>query len=362
MNDHDLPSLRAQIDTLNTQLVSLINQRAQVALTIGKAKQGKPIYDPVREAAVLKSVAAQNKGPLPNVAMQTIFREVIAACRNIQQPLRVAYLGPEGTYSEEAALFYTGRASKLAPYPSIDETIHAAEAGNVDIAIVPIENSTEGSVNRTLDLLAETPLCIVGELPLPIHHQLLSQAPTLDAITEVTAHPQALAQCQNWLTNHLPHATRTPAASNGAAAVTASKNKTIAAIAGRRASERYQLPILASNIEDTSGNTTRFIALGSIIPPATGNDKTSLICTTPNQPGALHHIIGFFAKNNINMIKLESRPAKTALWHYVFYIDIEGHQTDKAVARATAQLQKTASFVKLLGSYPKGESDAAPTK
>lgn len=350
----NLRHLRDQIDSLNVELVELINQRAEVAIQIGKLKKDRPIYDPVREATVLKQVVARNAGPLSDAALKAIFQEIITACRAIQQPLRVAYLGPEGTYCQQAALQYYGIGNTFVPCSTIDEVVQIAETGSTNVAVVPVENSNEGSVNRTLDLLLDTSLSIIGEVALPIHHQLLSHAPNLEAIAKVVAHPQALAQCHLWLARHLPTAAQVSTTSNGAAAHIAANDTATAAIAGTQAATYYHLPILANNIEDTSNNTTRFLILGTIPPDATGNDKTSLICSAPHAPGALRDLLEIFADEAINIVKLESRPAIHALWEYVFYIDIEGHQNDPSIAYALNELRQAATFVKIIGSYPKG--------
>lgn len=349
----DLAELRKEIDEVNQELVDLLNKRATIAQEIGKAKKGAPVYDPARETEVIKKVVESNRGPLSNHALTAIIKEIIAACRAIQEPLRVAYLGPEGTYSEEAARKQCGGASEYISCESIDEAIRAAESGQSDIAVVPIENSTEGAVNRTLDLLLRTPLQISGEIMLPIHHQLLSKTTALSEITEVSAHPQALAQCRSWLATHLPGVKQTPATSNAAAAKLAAQNPSVAAIAGKQAAARYELPILQSNIEDDPTNTTRFVVLGKSSAGSTGNDKTSLIWSVANEAGTLEAALAILSKNGINMVKLESRPSKESVWEYVFYVDIDGHQQEEVVAKALRELQKQLKLVKVLGSYPK---------
>ncbi len=354
MQDSDaLQRLREQIDDVNTQLVQLLNKRAEVALQLGQAKSGQPIYDPAREAVVLSKVAGDNLGPLSNQALQIIFTEIIASCRNIQQPLRVAYLGPAGTYSEEAAVKHCGQTSEFIPCATIDNIVRTAESETADVAVVPVENSTEGSVNRTLDLLLETSLVITGEIALPIHHQLLSHTTSPGEISKVIAHPQALAQCQIWLAAHIPKAELKSASSNAAAVKMAVKMTNVAAIAGVRAAAHYTVPIIAKNIEDNPNNTTRFLLLGNTPAVPTGNDKTSLICQTPNRPGALLGLLRILADEGVNMLKLESRPAAHALWQYIFYIDIEGHQTETPVVRVLDNLQASSNLIKVLGSYPK---------
>lgn len=349
-----LEQLRTNIDTIDLKIVTLLNERAKTAKLIGSAKTDGIIYKPAREIEVLQNVTQASQKSLPDASLEIIYREIIAACRNLQRPLTVSYLGPEGTYSEEAARQYCGQSSVFVPAGSINEALAMAESNQSDIAVLPIENSTEGSVSHTLDLLKHTPLTICGEITHPIHHQLLTNACDLSQINEVIAHPQALAQCRNWLDKHLPLVVRTSASSNAEAARLATASKNVAAIAGRRAASIYSLSVLQKNIEDEPNNTTRFLLLGKNTPPSTGNDKTSLICTTPNTPGALHRLLKIFADQNINIVKLESRPSRQNLWEYYFYIDIEGHQADKAIAQALVEIKNVTTSTKLLGSYPKG--------
>jgi chorismate mutase/prephenate dehydratase len=349
----NLDELREQIDSIDSKLVQLLNERARIAQQVGAAKQSGVKFSPTRETALIRRLYQQNTGPLPNAALAAVMREVISGCLGLEQALRVSYLGPAGTYSEEAVRARFGHAVTLMPCSSIDEAVVAAEKGNADIALVPVENTTEGSVGQTLDVLLSSPLTICDEVMLPIHHQLVGRMSSLKEVQSVSAHPQALAQCRTWLAQHLPHARQIPASSNGEAAQLAAKSKTQAAIAGKRAAELHELPILAKNIEDDPSNTTRFLVLGNIPTKPTGSDKTSLVCATPNTPGALLATLQAIAKECINMVKLESRPARSQAWEYVFYIDIEGHQEEPHVAQALRTLKKHAAFVKVLGSYPK---------
>lgn len=353
MAEKNLDELRKEIDGINLDLVRLLNRRASVAQEIGRAKKGGSVYDPAREAVVVKKVLENNEGPLSSAALTAIIKEVIAACRAIQEPLRVAYLGPEGTYSEEAARKQCGAACEYVPCETIDEALRSAESGRADVVVLPIENSTEGAVNRTLDLLLQTPLQICSEVMLPIHHQLLSKAGAINEITEVCAHPQALAQCRGWLATHLPGVKQIPTASNAAAAKVAAQNTSAAAIAGKQASERYGLGILRRNIEDDPSNTTRFVLLGKLPSTPTGKDKTSLIWSVANEAGTLEAALAILSKYGINMVKLESRPSKENVWDYNFYVDIDGHRQDEAVAKALRELKKQLKLVKVLGSYPK---------
>ncbi len=349
----ELEDLRTQIDSLNEELVSLLNKRAELAKQVGSAKQDSPAYAPGREAKIFQELKRFNKGPLSQTALRAIFIEIIAACRNLQQPTIVAYLGPPGTYSEEAARKQLGGASTYKSYASFDEVIGAVEKGEATLAVLPVENSTEGPVNRTLDLLLKTSLSIVGEITLPIHHQLLTQAKSLSEVHEIVAHPQALAQCRLWLQQKLPDVTQRPMSSNAEAALYVSIHTSSAAIASQQASQTYNLPILATSIEDESSNATRFLVLGNKGAQPTGADKTSLICSVTNRPGALNRLLDVFDRVHINMTKLESRPITNQPWHYMFYIDVEGHTSDIILRQAVTDLREVALTVKVLGSYPK---------
>lgn len=354
MKTAPLANVRQQIDTLDTAIVRLLDERASLALQVKQAKgSSTPIYQPAREAAVLAHVTAASNGPLPKPALHAIYKEIIASCRNMQQPLRVAFLGPEGTYTEEAARKQYGTTSEYISCPSIAATIQAVDGNKADIAVIPIENATEGAVNQSLDVLAQTNLTICGETVLPIHHQLLSLAPSIQDVIQVAAHPQALAQCSAWLNQHMPHVKQIAHASNADAARYAATDPTIAAIASQQAARIYELPILAGNIEDNASNTTRFVTLGHQASQPTGNDKTSLVCSVPNTPGSLGKLLAILSQAGINMTKLESRPARNVAWDYVFYIDIDGHQADAPIATALAALKKQATHITILGSYPK---------
>jgi chorismate mutase/prephenate dehydratase len=272
----------------------------------------------------------------------------------LEQPLKVSYLGPAGTYSEEAARNRFGDPAQLVPCATLDEVVQAVEQDKADVAVVPVENSTEGAVNRTLDLLQQAPLSIIGELDMAIHHQLLTKAEKLTDITTVAAHPQALAQCREWLQKNLPNARHAPMESNAQAAQTAAGDSHMAAIAGKLAAKEYDLPVLAANIEDDHQNTTRFLMLSNMQAPASGSDKTSLVCSVSNKPGTLSKLITIISAAGVNMTKLVSRPSPTGMWDYVFYIDIDGHRDDEAISAVLQSLAEQALFVKILGSYPKG--------
>ena len=353
MND-SLRTLRAAIDEIDERLVALLNERAKLAQQVGHAKQAEaaPVYRPEREAEVLRRVAALNEGPLTETALLNVFREVISACRALERALRVAYLGPAGTFSELALLKQFGASAETVPCLSIDEVFRAAEAGAADFAIAPVENSTEGSITRTLDLLLVTKLSIVAEVSLSVNHHLLTRSGQMQGVTKICAHAQALAQCVNWLNQHYPAIERQPLASNAEAARLAAADPTVAAIAGEAAAGRYQLTIAASNIQDDAGNRTRFVVLGRQSTQPSGKDKTSLILAVANRAGAVHHMLAPLAQHGVSMTRFESRPAKTGAWEYYFYVDVEGHESDPKVAQALAKLRGECAFYKSLGSYP----------
>jgi chorismate mutase/prephenate dehydratase len=352
VSDKELLKLRHQIDALDDELLVLLNKRAAVVREVGELKNGKRVYRPEREAQILRRVAG-HKGGMPAAGAAAVFREVISACRALEQEIRVAYLGPQGTFSEQAVRQHFGQAVVAEPAATIDETFRNAESGATQFAVVPAENSTEGVVGRTLDLLITTPLRICSEIDLRVRQNLMSKA-KLGAIRRVYSHAQSLAQCNGWLNGHLPRAERVQVGSNAEAARRASKEKGAAAIAGEAAASHYKLKILAPNIEDDPNNTTRFLVLGDVDAAATGRDRTSLVMSAENKPGSVHALLSPIAANGVSMSRIESRPAKarSARWEYVFFIDLEGHQSDAKVAAAIAELKQRAPFLKVLGSYP----------
>ncbi len=351
----DIAKLRAEIDALDSTLLGLVNQRAALARRVGEAKQGAPAYRPEREAEILRRMIAENPGPLPAERVTAVFREVISACRGMEQDIRAAYLGPQGTFSEQAVMKHFGRAVEAIPLASIDEVFRRAEAGDAEFAVVPVENSTEGAVGRTLDLLVSTPLKICAEIELRVHQNLMLKSGDMAGIKRVYSHAQSLAQCHAWLNQNLPNAERVQVVSNADAARRAAEEPGTAAIAGQMASEHFGLTILARSIEDDPNNTTRFLVLGKIGTLPTGCDRTSLVMTADNKPGAVHALLSPLAANRVSMSRIESRPsraAKSALWEYLFFIDIEGHRDDERIANALAELAEQAPFLKVLGSYP----------
>ena len=351
-----LSVVRAEIDGIDNQLLDLLNRRARCAQTVGeiKASHGDAgfIYRPERESQVLRRIQEMNPGPLSNDSVTWFFREVMSACLSLERPLGVAFLGPLGTFSESAAVKHFGHAAHLQPQVSIDDVFREVESRHADYAVVPVENSTEGAIGRTMDLLMATPLQICGEVVLRIHQHLLTRESSLEQITKVYSHAQSLAQCHEWLNRMLPNAQRISMGSNAQAAQFAASEPGAAAIAGDAASDRYSLPKLASNIEDEPNNTTRFVVLGWQPTGLSGRDKTSLIMSAPNRTGSLCQLLAPFSDSGVSMTRLESRPARHTLWEYVFYVDIEGHRDDPAIALALQELERRAAYLKVLGSYP----------
>jgi chorismate mutase / prephenate dehydratase len=352
-----LSELRDKIDAIDEQILQLINQRATCAVEVAKTKiaQGEQgtFYRPDREALVLRRIIDLNQGPLSDQTASRFFRELMSACLALEKPMDIAFLGPEGTFTQQAAYKHFGHAVNTVPVTTINEIFSVVELSHCQFGVVPVENSTEGVISHTLDRFLTSPLKICGEVEIRVHQNLMGHAACLTEITEVFSHQQSLAQCRHWLNKYLPDARLTAVSSNAEAARLASVNKQSAAIAGIVAAEVYNLLIIEKNIEDESNNTTRFMIIGQQSPSSTGNDKTSLVVSTGNQPGALHKILEPFAKFGIGMTNIESRPSRQVLWEYVFFIDIEGHSEDKAVAQALEMIKGSVNMFKLLGSYPK---------
>jgi chorismate mutase/prephenate dehydratase len=351
--DAELARHRAAIDALDREILTRLSARATHAKAIGALKAGSAAYRPEREAQVFARLQAENPGPLPNEAVTSVFRQVMAACLALEQTLAVAYLGPAGTFSHDAVGKHFGPFVRTESCATIDEVFRATEAGRTDYAVVPVENSTEGAVGRTLDLMCQTPLSICGEIRLRIRQNLLATVDDLDALQKVYAHAQSLGQCAQWLAMHLPNAARVAVASNAEAARLAAGDPVAAAIAGENAAAIYGLTVVVPHIEDDPNNTTRFWVLGKHPVPPSGRDETSLVMSAPNRPGAVHALLGPFARHGVSMTRLESRPAHTGLWEYLFYVDLDGHAGDPAVSAALAELAERAPFLKILGAYPK---------
>jgi len=354
---NNLATVRAQIDELDEKIQNLITQRAGLATEVAQAKyaqETKPVfYRPEREVEVLRNVIARNKGPLSNETLTRIFREIMSDCLALQQPLKIAFLGPAGTYSQAAVYKHFGHAAQNIPLQTIEEVFREVEAQTANYGVVPLENSTEGGVNQTLDGFINTSLKICGEIELPIHHHLLANVDKVEQIQRIYSHQQSLAQCHHWLNSHLPQVERIAVNSNAEAARRALNEVGTAAIAGQMAADIYQLRIIASRIEDNINNTTRFAVLGQPETPPTGGDKTSLLLSTPNQPGALYDLLEPFAHNQVNMTRIESRPSRQGIWEYVFFVDIEGHIQDAPIVNALRTLAKYTGLIKHLGSYPR---------
>jgi chorismate mutase/prephenate dehydratase len=357
-----LAALRQQIDAIDQQLLDLLNQRARVAEQVGEIKraEGSPFFRPDRVAQVIAKVQTANPGPLLNQHVAAIWREIMSACLALETPQRVAVLGPEGTFTEQAAIEYFGSAANLIYCSSFDEVFHATAAGTAQFGVVGMENSTEGVVARSLDLFLRSPVHIVGEISLLVRHNLLRQVNSLEGIEVVLAHPQALAQCQNWLSQHLPHAERRAVSSNAEGARLAAENPAYAALASERAAGQFALHIVAHAIQDEAYNRTRFAIIclpqTMAMPPASGKDCTSLIVSVPNRPGAVHDLLVPLKKHGVSMTRFESRPAKSGQWEYYFYIDLAGHPSEPHVARALEELQSLCAFYKMLGAYPVSET------
>ncbi len=349
-----LAPLRQQIDALDAQLLALLNQRAAVALQVGHEKQlrGEPVYRPEREAQVLQGLATRNLGPLKTEGVQAIWSEVMSACRAIEAVQTVAYLGPAGTYSEQAVKQQFGASVSLLPCVTIDAVFRAVQVGSAQFGVVPMENSTEGVISRTLDLLLTTPLTICAEVSLPIHHHLLTSTGTLDGITQIVGHSQTLAQCQGWLAAHLPQVALVAVASNGEGARQASAQPHIAALAGAAAQAHYDLLAVHQRVQDDPHNRTRFAVIGSHQTQPSGKDQTSLILSVPNTAGAVYEMLKPLAEHGVSMTRFESRPARNGQWDYYFYVDLQGHQAEPQIATALAALKQKTAFYKLLGSYP----------
>ncbi len=357
-DDQRLAPLRAQIDAIDQELLELLSKRAKAAQEVGhiKNESSAPIFRPERESQVIQNVLQKNPGPLLADGLASIWREIMSACRALESKQTIAYLGPTGTFSEQAAHQFFGQSIDGLPCASLDEVFKAVEKGAATFGVVPVENSSEGAVSRTLDLLLESPLQISGEVVLPIRHHLLTKHGSLDGVKTVCAHAQALAQCQQWLSVHAPQLHRQAVSSNAEAARMASQDPSIAAIAGEPAQLAYGLQIVSAQIQDDPNNRTRFVVIGQYACQPCGQDQTSLVLSVANQPGAVHHLLGPLAKHGVSMTRFESRPARKGSWEYHFYIDIEGHTSDAKVATAIAELKTIAAFYKNLGSYPRAKN------
>jgi chorismate mutase/prephenate dehydratase len=355
----DLAAIRRRIDAIDAQIAGLISERArwaqQVGLRKGEAAAAVDYYRPEREAQVLRGVIERNDGPLTDEEMVRLFREIMSACLAQQEPLKVGFLGPEGTFSQAAVFKHFGHSVRALPLATIDEVFHAVESGDADFGVVPIENSTEGTVNHTLDMFLTSPLKICGEVEMRIRQHLLGTMESLEKVVRVCAHPQALAQCRAWLKEYLPSVPLVEVSSNAEGARRARDEVGTAAIAGDAAAEVYGLEKLVTDIEDRQDNTTRFLVIGRKLFPASGDDRTTLLLSTSqtDDAGALYRLLAPLAEHNVSMTRIESRPSRQRKWHYVFFLDLDGHAEDRHVARALDGLKKRAQLFRILGSYPK---------
>jgi len=356
--DEQLGDLRVQIDAVDQQLLALLNQRAKLAQAVGEVKKldGSPVFRPDREAQVIDRVKNRNPGPVLGDSIAPIWREIMSACRSLEARQRVAFLGPIGTFSEQATLNYFGSSIEALACPSIDEVCRATVAGSADFGVLPIENSTEGVVARSLDLLLQSPVAIIGETSLLVTHNLLRSSLSREGITQVCAHPQALAQCQGWLSQNLPEAERVAVSSNAEGARMAAADSSIAALASERAASQYGLHVVQRAVQDEAHNRTRFVVVSHLerVTPAapTGHDCTSLAVSIDNRPGAVHDMLVPLKRHGVSMTRFESRPARSGQWEYVFFIDLAGHPAQDNVAAALDELRAQCSFFKVLGSYP----------
>jgi len=353
-----LQQLREEIDALDTSIQQMISARARCAQQVAEVKIAEDpqavFYRPEREAQVLRSVMARNTGPLDNEEMARLFREIMSACLALEQPVRVAYLGPEGTFTQAAALKHFGHSCVSIPMGAIDEVFREVAAGAVNYGVVPVENSTEGVVNHTLDNFMESSVHICGEVELRIHHHLLvSDVTNTDGITRIYSHAQSLAQCRKWLDSHFPKAERVAVSSNAEAAKRIRGEWHAAAIAGDMAAELYDLKKLHEKIEDMPDNSTRFLIIGNQPVPVSGDDKTSIIVSVRNQPGALYNLLAPFHRNNIDLTRVETRPSRVGAWSYVFFIDFVGHAEQPQIRSVLDEIAAQAADVRVLGSYPR---------
>jgi chorismate mutase / prephenate dehydratase len=354
----ELLALRERIDAVDREMLDLLNRRAALALEVGELKksEGSVVFRPEREAQVIDGLKLSNSGPLRSDSVAPIWREIMSACRSLESPMRVAYLGPAGTFSEEAALGFFGSSIVRVPCGSFDEVFRLTSAGAADFGVVPIENSTEGGVARALDLFLHTPLFIIGETSLFVRHNLLRKADSRNDIQAVLAHPQALAQCHEWLSTHMPGVERRPVSSNAEGARLASLDATLAGIASERAAGEFGLHVVARAIQDDPNNRTRFVIVAHPqqhpAPKASGHDCTSLVVSVSNKPGAVHDLLVPLKTHGVSMTRFESRPARSGQWEYYFYIDVDGHPDDPRIAAALRELRAACAFFKVLGSYP----------
>ena len=354
MTDKKLNNLRDRIDDVDMKILNLLNERAQLALEVGNVKKldGREFYVPSREKEVLERIAGSNKGPFPNDTLKLIYREIMSASLALEQPLKIAFLGPDGTFTHMASLRQFGSAAEYVSKKSISDVFSEVERGKVDFGVIPVENSNEGMVTHTLDRFVESDASICGDIMLPISHCLLNMTGRFEDVQKIYSHPQPIAQCREWLSDYAPDIPVMDVASTALAAEMASEDKTVGAIAGESAATVYGLRVVERKIEDNPHNVTRFIVIGKNLPKKTGHDKTSILFSVKDEAGILYKMLEPLSKHGVNLTKIESRPLKTKAWEYIFFIDMEGHLEDKNVANAIEELKRGSKSLKVLGSYP----------
>ena len=358
MTSESLDSLRDHLKVKDEEIVGLLNERARISLAIGETKQkeGRAVYDPSQESRIYARLGEINGGPLTERALRGIFTEILSASRALQAPLTAAYLGPEGSFTHAAAASHFGRSTSLSPQPTIREIFDQVERGKADCGVVPVENSLEGTVKLTLDRLLETPLHIMGEVYLRVNHALLAKGSEPDRLKRIYSHPQALAQCQGWIRKHLPRCSLHETDSTANAARKVTEDNEAGAIGSSDAAVLYGLTVIAEGIEDNPSNVTRFLVIGRGTNEPTGKDKTSILMGTRHRPGALHDSLQPFAEKEINLMKIESYPIKGRMWEYLFFVDFKGHVREAKIRECLEDLERHATFIKILGSYPIGDS------
>ena len=351
-----LPEHRSAIDRLDAKIIRLLNERTRHVLAIGeiKVKAGEPIYAPHRERAVLERICEINRGPITNKSLRAIYREIMSSALSLEKSMTIAYLGPEATYTHQAAIRRFGSSLLYAAQKTIADVFTEVSKRRADYGVVPVENSTEGVVTHTLDMFVESDLKIVAQIVMPVQHCLVARTER-SRVLKLYSHPQALAQCRGWVQKNLPQVEVIETSSTTRAAEMAAAQKNSAAIASALAMEKYNLRLIQADVQDNSNNATRFLVLGHGCPPPTGQDRTSLMFSIAHQVGALHRALAAFRKNKLNMTKIESRPSKRKAWEYFFFVDCDGHHSDRPVKKAIHELEKECNFVKVLGSYPNSE-------
>jgi len=357
VKDKKLQELRQQIDSLDDKILDLLNQRAEVVINVGKNKDDNEgvYYVPSREKAIFERLVARNHGPFPNEGIRRVFREIISASLSLEQPLKVAFLGPQATYTHVAAMRQFGLSAQLVPLKSISSIFEEVSRGRASYGVVPVENSNEGVVSHTLDMFMSSDLKVIAEILLPISHDLLNLSGETSDIRKVVSHPQAIGQCRNWLEENLPDIPLVDASSTANAAQQAAEDVSVAAIASESAASMYGLRVVKHSIEDNPNNFTRFLVIGTEIQGPSGNDKTSVMFSVKDKAGVLYHMLEPFSKRDINLAKIESRPMKGKAWEYIFFLDMVGHVEDPTISEALEELKTHCQFLKVLGSYPKAK-------